>query len=154
MGKTIHCIYASTAAHNFDERDLPHLLEKSRSNNAVLGITGMLLYIEGNFFQVLEGDEAMVGPVFDRICRDARHGRVTLIIREPIFQRDFPDWTMGYARANLSDVQAHLGENDFFTSATCLEQMGPGRARKLLSAFGQGRWRADKTGMHRTHRVA
>jgi hypothetical protein len=155
MSTTIHCIYASKASPGFQESDLPPLLEKSRINNAARGVTGMLLYIEGNFFQVLEGEEADVMAIYDRICLDDRHGRVTQIIREPVFERDFPDWTMGYARVDLDDVQRHTGENDFFTAATCVEQMNQGRARKLLSAFRQGRWRADQTGMHRAHsRVA
>lgn len=155
MNHIIHCIYASKAARDFQQSELPGLLEKARANNAALGITGMLLYIEGNFFQVLEGEDKAVGSVFDRICLDSRHGRITQIIREPVFERAFPDWTMGYARVDFDDVRAHFGENDFFTSATCLEQLTPGRGRKLLSAFRQGRWRADETGMHRAHtRVA
>lgn len=154
MSKTIHCIYASKASPDFRESELPQLLQEARTNNAAAGITGMLLYVEGNFFQVLEGEEAVVGPVFDRICGDTRHGRVTQIIREPIFERDFPDWTMGYARADFREVETYIGENDFFTTATCLTKMTPGRARKLLAAFGKGRWRADETGMHRSHRVA
>jgi hypothetical protein len=151
MGKTIHCIYSSKATAQFEERELPQLLQVSRANNAAVGVTGMLLYIERNFFQVLEGDEAAVDAIFSRLSGDPRHGRVTRIIREPIFERDFPEWTMGYAMLGLAEVKQHVGENDFFTSATCLEELSAGRARKLLSAFRNGRWRADSTGMHRAH---
>ena len=151
MGKTIHCIYSSKASPGFDERQLPQLLELSRANNAARGVTGMLLYVERNFFQVLEGEDEAVDAIFSRLAADPRHGRVTMIIREPIFERDFPDWTMGYAQVGFAQVKQHLGENDFFTSATCLEELSAGRARKLLSAFRNGRWRADTTGLHRAH---
>jgi Sensors of blue-light using FAD len=151
MTQLVHCIYASRASPSFEEHTIPSLLETARRNNAGRGITGVLLHVEGNFFQVLEGEEAAVTETFGRIRDDNRHSRVTQIIREPIFERAFTDWTMGFANVNLAEVKSRIGENDFFTGATCLEQLSPGRARKLLAAFRQGRWRADETGMHRVH---
>lgn len=148
MGQLIHCIYASKAAPSFEEHAIPELLEVARRNNAARGITGMLLYVERNFFQVLEGDESTVGEVFERIRSDNRHGRVTQIIREPVFERAFSEWTMGFANVDRAQIRSHIGENDFFATATCLEQLNPGRARKLLAAFRLGRWRAEETGMH------
>jgi hypothetical protein len=151
VDKLIHCIYTSKASPSFEDHAIPRLLEAARSNNAMRGITGMLLYVEGNFFQVLEGNEAAVTQVFDRIRADSRHVRVTQIICEPLFERAFSEWTMGFSNVALIELKSHIGENDFFTDATCLEQLGPGRARKLLNAFRQGRWRADETGAHRAH---
>ena len=91
MTQLIHCIYASTAAAIFKESDIPALLEHARTANSERALTGMLLYIEGGFFQVLEGDEADVDDVYARINRDSRHSKVTLIIREPIAARDFSE---------------------------------------------------------------
>jgi hypothetical protein len=152
MSQLIHCIYSSKASPEFHESQIPQLLESARRNNAARDITGMLLYVEGNFFQILEGDESTVNAVFERIRGDTRHGRITQIIHEPIFERAFSEWTMGFANVGYADVKTHIGENDFFTSAACLQQLSPGRARKLLNAFRLGRWRADQTGMHRAHR--
>lgn len=151
MHTTIRCVYASKANANFDESMIPALLERSRINNAAAGITGMLLYMEGNFFQVLEGSEAAVDAVFDRIGLDNRHGRVTRIIREPIARRDFGDWTMGFQTLGTADLGELLGENDFFDARTCVEKLDRGRARKLLEAFAKGRWNAAATGIHRAH---
>jgi hypothetical protein len=128
---------------------LPALLDAARSANAAQEISGMLLYVEGNFFQVLEGDPSRVDDVFERICRDERHTRVTRIIHEPIAARDFADWTMGFASLSLAECAQFAGVNDFFTASTCVEQLGPGRAKKLLQAFARGRWRAGDTGVHR-----
>lgn len=50
-------VYISAAALNFVESDLPALLDKSQRNNAKKQITGMLMYHEGQFFQILEGPE-------------------------------------------------------------------------------------------------
>jgi hypothetical protein len=61
-GGLIHCIYASSGAPEFHEADIPALLQTTRENNARLDVTGMLLYVQGSFFQVLEGPAEKVDP--------------------------------------------------------------------------------------------
>jgi hypothetical protein len=145
----IHCIYASRSIAPVSDADIEALLERARSNNSARDITGMLLFIEGSFFQVLEGDAAAVDKTFEIIARDPRHDRVTKIIREPLAQRSFGEWSMGFASVQRARTQQLIGENDFFGSADCLERINPGRAKKLLTAFGAGRWRIESTGRHR-----
>ncbi len=145
----IHCIYASSAAPGFADSDIPGLLEAARRKNASLNVTGTLLYIDGSFFQVLEGEAGTVDALYATIGHDPRHRRVTQIIREPIARRSFAQWTMGFDSLNGVDAAALLGENDFFRDATFLERLDAGRAKKLLRAFREGRWRADVTGVHR-----
>jgi hypothetical protein len=145
----IHCIYASTAAATFKESDIPALLEHARGANAERAVTGMLLYIEGSFFQVIEGDIAVVDDVYNRITHDPRHSQITLIIREPIAARDFSEWTMGFCTVDPLEAGHVVGDNDFFKSASCVTQLDSGRAKKLLAAFRTGRWRQQRTGTHR-----
>ncbi|MEI8021448.1 MAG: diguanylate phosphodiesterase [Schlesneria sp.] len=136
----IHLIYSSTANQKFTESDLIDLLSKARAKNARLGITGMLLYTNDSFFQVLEGEAEQVDALADRISHDPRHTGLITIIREPIAKRAFGEWTMGYASVSQIDVGEIVGINDFFASATCFGQLNPGRAKKLLAAFKEGRW--------------
>jgi hypothetical protein len=150
----IHCIYSSAATTEFAEHEIPELLEKTRAGNAALGITGMLLYTEGSFFQVLEGEPKRVDAVYQKISRDARHKHVTLIIREPIPARRFGEWTMGFATLGRREVAELVGENDFFTQASCFEGLSPGRAKKLLVAFKRGRWHAEHTGQFPAYSLA
>jgi Sensors of blue-light using FAD len=147
----IHCIYASRAISIHREPEIEAMLERARRKNAALGITGMLLMIEDSFFQVLEGDADSVDGIYEVISRDARHDRVTQIIREPIARRSFGDWSMGFASVERAAAAQVVGENDFFKSANCLERINPGRAKKLLLAFRAGRWRTEHTGVHRVH---
>jgi Sensors of blue-light using FAD len=149
MTQLIHCIYASTAEPGFTESDIPALLANARTANSANGITGMLLYIEGCFFQILEGEESVVDKVFRRISGDSRHSRITLIIREPISKRSFSDWTMGCSKVDASEAGQLIGENDFFRSSECVTQIGSGRAKKLLAAFAGGSWQQHRTGTHR-----
>ncbi|MET0291132.1 MAG: BLUF domain-containing protein [Steroidobacteraceae bacterium] len=151
MATILRCAYTSMASPTFRESDIPALLEKSRANNSRAGLTGMLLYMEGTFFQVLEGDAATVDSLYDTISRDPRHSRVTRIIREPVARRDFADWTMGFQTLGMPELEDLFGANDFFANRSCIDQLNAGRARKLLTAFANGRWTAAATGMHRAH---
>lgn len=140
--KLTHLMYASAAAPGTDASDRKAILQVSRSNNSQRSVTGMLLYTSGSFFQVLEGDEATLKQLFATIVSDPRHRNVTKIIHEPIAQRAFGDWTMGFSEVDPSELASIEGLNDFFQQGASLTDLQPGRAKKLLSAFAQGRWRA------------
>ncbi len=141
MESLSHCIYASAAAPGLGRDELDCILAQSRNGNARLGITGMLLCVDGSFFQVLEGERGAVDGLFRRISADRRHSKVTEIIREPIEKRVFGDWTMGYSRLTVAEARRIDGLNDFFEGASCFSELGAGRAKKLLAAFAAGRWR-------------
>jgi len=141
-----HLTYASAAVPGIQTSDLRSILEISQNNNSRRSITGMLLYTAGSFFQVLEGDDAALQGVFAAIVADSRHTNVTKIIHEPITRRVFGDWTMGFAEVDTAAMATIEGLNDFFQQGLSLTSLEPGRAQKLLSAFGQGRWRARLLG--------
>ncbi len=143
MSPLIHLIYASAASRPMGAPELAALLAVARAQNARLGLTGMLLYDEGSFFQVLEGPADVVQALYLKIEQDRRHTEVTCIIREPIPRRCFGAWSMGFA--HLSDAGALAqapGANDFFGRAQSFNDVSYGRAKKLLSAFAHGRWRS------------
>ncbi|HEY5070341.1 MAG TPA: BLUF domain-containing protein [Candidatus Acidoferrum sp.] len=145
----IHIMYASSAAPDFREHQIPDLLQKARAANEKQDITGMLLYIGGSFFQLLEGEAAVVDSVYTKIGRDTRHARVTQIIREPILERDFTGWTMGFSTVDPIEAGKLLGENDFFNEASCVTRLDSGRAKTLLAALGKRRWQLERSGMLR-----
>jgi hypothetical protein len=146
----IHCVYASAASRDFDTEELTVLLEAARENNTKLGLTGMLLYAEGSFFQVLEGQANVVDALYAKIERDKRHGQMTRIIREPIHKRNFDAWTMGFFKVSREELAGISGVNDFFGKDRTTVSVDSGRAKKLLEAFRDGRWRKKLTGARRT----
>lgn len=150
MAGLTQLIYSSTAQHPMTHREIEALLSQSRKNNARLGITGMLLYIDQSFFQVLEGENTAVEQLFSTIVEDPRHTKVTTIVHEAIKERAFPDWSMGYADIRAGDADVILGENDFFRKGESFEKLTQGRAKKLLLAFKKGRWRAHLGPAHVT----
>ncbi len=140
----VHCIYCSAAATTeFDPKGLQTLLEECRRNNAKLGITGMLLFQNGSFFQVLEGERTDVEALFEKIAADKRHTRVAKVILEPIEERAFGEWTMGYPKVSAKELAQIPGLNDFFARGSSYIELGEGRAKTLLAAFRDGRWRTS-----------
>ncbi len=142
-GDLTHLIYASTATTALTPVDLEAILLKARVKNAARSISGVLLYTAGSFFQVLEGHELALAKLFPHIAADPRHKNVTKIIHEPIVGRAFGSWSMGYYSAvDPSQLESIEGFSDFFAEGNSLVDLRPGRAKKLLTAFAQGRWRA------------
>lgn len=143
-----HLIYASVAVQKFEAPQLAELLQQSRSANERRGLTGMLLHTDsdGSFFQVLEGEPASIDQLFERLLLDKRHSQLTTIIREPIVRRSFEEWTMGFSSVSPERLSQVPGLNDFFREGSCFTELDAGRAKKLLSAFAEGRWRTKLLG--------
>ena len=92
----IQLIYLSSLADIKLEPEIGKILESSVRRNEANGITGMLLYANGNFMQVLEGEQQAVEDTYARICADPRHYDIIDLIKAPIAQRQFAQWSMGY----------------------------------------------------------
>lgn len=99
----LQIIYRSESIRLLTDRELKDLLVQSRERNNQLGITGMLLCLEGNFKQVLEGDEKAVRQVYASIVKDKRHRNIQLMSEKIISQRHFPDWCMGFKKVDPDD---------------------------------------------------
>jgi len=147
MPLLIHLIYASSATRKMEPVALTELLQQARRDNKRLGITGMLLHSDGSFFQVLEGEAATVDAMYEKLDRDKRHQQLTLIIREPIARRSFADWSMGFSSTTPEELAKIEGLNDFFEAGSCFTDLDSGRAKKLLAAFAEGRWRVNLLGI-------
>jgi len=121
--------YASTAVHRFSEADLLALLATARTFNARLEITGLLLYspgtdgYAGTFVQALEGNKDVLQAVFSRIEKDPRHRDVTVIRREAVFSRRFPDWTMGFRDLSTLKPADVPGFNPIFFQGWTLKRV-------------------------------
>jgi hypothetical protein len=139
--KEIILVYCSVAIRPFESSDIVDLLTISRKNNEKFRITGMLLYIDETFFQVLEGDETILHDLYKKIELDKRHTNVAKLIEEPIDKRTFSSWSMGYAKATRAELSTIPGLNDFFVRGSSFNELERGRAKVLLAAFREGKWR-------------
>lgn len=126
-------IYHSHAPRRPTEVDLQRLLAWSRRYNAEHGITGLLLYSDGRYVQLLEGPEAAVSDLYAHIQRDARHEQVITVSAGP-GPRRFAEWGMDFglvAPAELDETLHALGA-PALAFRPVLEDP---RLRALLEAF-------------------
>ncbi len=103
-------IYLSSASKDLTNEEVHNLLLLSKINNKKNNIRGLLLFIDGNFIQVLEGDKDTINDLFQKIEKDTRHKNVTKVIEDTIESRQFENWDMGFSVINSKDLKE---ENDF-----------------------------------------
>ncbi|WP_412469307.1 BLUF domain-containing protein [Pedobacter sp. KLB.chiD] len=110
-----YLVYTSIASRLMSDEDLLLLLEQSRRNNTALGLTGMLLYMEGRFItktegrfiQFLEGDKEKVVSIYNSICSDERNKSILMLGSGFWHKRSFPAWSMGFSPIN-ADQHHHI----------------------------------------------
>jgi hypothetical protein len=89
--------YTSFSRLPLREATLSDILGASRLNNSRDEITGILMYEDRTFFQVLEGEQpAIEDCYYKRIYNDPRHFRMSLFWYGLAERRVFSDWAMGY----------------------------------------------------------
>lgn len=76
-------------------------------NNGRSGVTGALLYLNGNFLQVLEGLRDDIDATMTRIRKDPRHRGLLVLSDRAIKERCFPQWSMGFETVSPDDLAAH-----------------------------------------------
>ena len=135
-------VYISASSHEFGDEELVHLLAVARRNNTALGVSGMLLYHEKSFIQVLEGDKVTVEKLFQKISTDSRHTESRVLFRGTVDASSFNDWSMGFYNSGKSNLSSIDGLNKVLpqgfsgkTESDC------DLARRTLLAFRDGKWR-------------
>lgn len=88
--------------------DVDRILQQSRHNNAVDGITGLLWHDGTHFLQVIEGPESSVAATYARIAGDPRHSDLSILSDRTIATREFGYWSMERATGTLADGEAVL----------------------------------------------
>lgn len=131
MDQLIQLIYVSSAVKVFTQQQLSDLLETARAANHHHHITGLLLYKDGNFMQVIEGEEQAIDQLMSNLQNDQRHNGIIQILKEPVQQRNFADWSMGFK--NISNEETE-GFSDFLEPES-RDKLLPGKAKMLLMGF-------------------
>ena len=136
----IQLIYTSAATAPFSVPALQVLLAGARTNNTALTVSGLLLHADGAFLQVLEGEAKHVEPLYDKIAGDRRHRRILRLLVREIEERNFPDWSMGFA-----DVTGRASALPGYRKTTGFADLLGDTAAilRIVASFRDGRWRAQ-----------
>lgn len=129
--------YVSDAVGEMTVEDLLALLQTARRKNAERGITGILIYQNGHFAQVLEGDKNKVAELYKKIAADERHTNVNLALMHDVPSREFGNWSMAFASIDFDDVNNIEGLSDFLEEDTSPELIAAqkSKVREFLKLF-------------------
>ena len=106
------------------------------ASNEQTGLTGYLHHEDGLFAQYVEGADAVVRTLLDKLLSDDRHRRMEILSREGSDHRRFTGWAMAASpsmgpipelRAPRLDLDAVLNEFDMACIAVALQGIGAER---------------------------
>ena len=121
-----HLIYLSQVTRPLSAKALTYLLDQARQANERQHLTGVLVYGNKRFIQLLEGEQASLEQAYARICQDPRHQHLYKVADYPIAARRFADWPLAFQ--TLSPAQfAHLAS-----------YLTPPQVRQRLPVHGSG----------------
>ena len=100
-------VYCSRAAEGVDDAEVNRLIVSAQRHNLTCGITGVLVFGSGVFFQWIEGPAAEVRKLMVSLHGDPRHHDiVSLDQSEEKRERLYPDWQM--ERVSADDIREVL----------------------------------------------
>ena len=100
-------VYCSRASAGVDRAAVEGIISVAQRCNPIKGITGLLVFGSGVFFQWLEGPREHVTQLMQNIKRDTRHDTIVALSEsEETRERLFPDWAMELVTTD--DIRAVL----------------------------------------------
>ena len=102
-------MYSSEAKKPMTAGDLEKILTDARAGNEARNVTGALVYVDGVFFQILEGEEAVVRNLMANIASDTRHRSVKVFYEAQVDVRAFESWSMAYLAPTAQEMSTWAG---------------------------------------------
>jgi len=128
--------YVSSVNHTLSNDQIQDVLDFSRNWNIEHNITGILLYSEGNFFQVLEGEKDLLQSLFSRINADERHRNLITLFQKEVSETQFDTYKSDF----ISLDSRFQGENIalYFSQIEKLNPKIQSSVRYILNKFTEG----------------
>jgi len=125
--------YVSTARRDIDQNKIHELFYNSCQNNIAQGISGILLYNEGNFMQILEGSRSNIISLFQAIKKDQRHSDIITLFEKPIPYCIFKGYNSGFSTIENNDHIENL--NNYLTLLEFIEDTNTSVVISALHRF-------------------
>ncbi len=126
-------IYVSNAEVSMDYEKAMDILQVSWRHNHNSDISGMLIYDDNHFVQLLQGPINTVDTLYEKISNDTRHHSIELIGSELLARKDVSGWGMGfindqeivnnlYQKYNIKHSKG-LYESEYFELKSLLKEL-------------------------------
>ncbi len=125
--------YVSTAKKDISDKEIEELLNISEEYNNREDITGILLFSEGNFFQVIEGEEKKVKSLYENIQKDKRHHNLIKIFEKPIHKASYDGYKSDFISENAHYDTSRL--NNYHNYLQVLDRQTQKAVTNILKAF-------------------
>ena len=79
-------------------------------------ITGISLYTEGVFLNIMEGNEAQTAAIFNAFQKDTRFSEVRIIMKNNLAAREFDDYRIGVTEIDMEETSPqtfHLNADNY-----------------------------------------
>lgn len=126
---TFQIIYSSVSSMPMQREALEDILEQAQINNAHSGISGALVYVDGFFLQVLEGEREALQQLMQTISRDLRHESISVLQAGEVPAAAFSTWKMAYVSATPEQVAQWVGLSVSTTIADVWDGVQQDRAK-------------------------
>jgi hypothetical protein len=113
--------YTSLARLDLQASDLEAIYRRARDENALEGITGLLIFNGTHFLQIIEGAPDAIDDLLERLRRDPRHSGLEVRDVQTVDARSFPDWSMELVRVSASYFEARDTVSDRLPEGTAPE---------------------------------
>lgn len=119
-------IYSSIPTRKLEPLEVADLLNVARTANKVHSITGILLLLNGEYIQLIEGKKQYIDQLYKNICADSRHKYLIMLYEGYIIKRHFQDWSMAFDKL----------EFPFCEDKDTFDLENP-RSKRLMSIIGR-----------------
>lgn len=125
--------YVSTADISLTRDEIDEVLKWSENWNNDHHITGLLLYSDGNFFQVIEGEKAVILRLFESIMKDVRHHSIIKIFGKEIKKEVFTEYKGAFASEHSKYDEETLER--YLNNIQSLDEGSQKVVQTMLNAF-------------------
>jgi hypothetical protein len=112
MSSLYRLVYTSFRKPNCNQQEIENILASCKKNNPARNVTGILMHSNNRFIQYIEGSKEELKSLYDLIKNDARHTSVNERNFEPIKERVFPSWEMGFKDVDGLQFNTDVSKKD------------------------------------------
>lgn len=95
--------YVSTAHIDLQEQEVNVIMNQTNKFNKTRNISGILLYNDRNFFQLIEGDKKTIEDLYEKIIKDSRHQNIIKFLDKAVSKPPFD----GYLTDFITDTKKY-----------------------------------------------
>lgn len=126
--------YVSTAVRDLQEAEVVKILEETEIRNNNHGVNGLLIYSNGNFFEVIEGEENKIKDLFKIIKEDPRHKNIIMIFEKEVDKPLLKDKEANFISENTQHRQMKV--ENFLYYIKDLDEGTQKTVKNILKAIG------------------